>query len=88
MLIGMLSRQATAQPVHLWFLYSYAHQSLSKFNVDRTIHLTLRPYRRASAGSRVAFEGNMLAMLDTVMIVLGVGFFVASILYVLACERM
>jgi hypothetical protein len=30
----------------------------------------------------------MLAMLDTVMIVLGVGFFVASILYVLACERM
>ena len=28
------------------------------------------------------------AMLDTVMIALGVGFFVASVLYVLACERM
>jgi len=27
-------------------------------------------------------------MLDVVMIVLGVGFFVASVLYVLACERM
>jgi len=27
-------------------------------------------------------------MLDTVMIALGVGFFVASIFYVLACERM
>jgi len=27
-------------------------------------------------------------MLDFVMIAMGVGFFVASILYVLACERM
>jgi len=27
-------------------------------------------------------------MLDFVMIALGVGFFVASVLYVLACERM
>jgi len=27
-------------------------------------------------------------MLDVVMIALGVGFFVASVLYVLACERM
>jgi len=27
-------------------------------------------------------------MLDIVMVALGVGFFVASILYVLACERM
>jgi hypothetical protein len=27
-------------------------------------------------------------MLDFVMIAIGVGFFVASILYVLACERM
>jgi len=27
-------------------------------------------------------------MLDVVMIVLGVGFFVASVPYVLACERM
>jgi hypothetical protein len=28
------------------------------------------------------------AMLDFTMIALGVGFFVASVLYVLACERM
>jgi hypothetical protein len=28
------------------------------------------------------------AMLDTVLIAVGVGFFAASILYVLACERM
>jgi hypothetical protein len=28
------------------------------------------------------------AMLDVVLIAVGVGFFVASILYVLACERM
>jgi len=27
-------------------------------------------------------------MLDTAMIAIGVGFFVASVLYVLACERM
>jgi hypothetical protein len=30
----------------------------------------------------------VIAMLDVVMIVIGVGFFAASILYVLACERM
>jgi hypothetical protein len=29
-----------------------------------------------------------IAMLDVVMMALGVGFFAASILYVLACERM
>jgi hypothetical protein len=28
------------------------------------------------------------AMLDVVLIAIGVGFFVASVLYVLACERM
>jgi hypothetical protein len=31
---------------------------------------------------------RVIAMLDVVMIVLGVGFFVASVFYVLACERM
>jgi hypothetical protein len=31
---------------------------------------------------------RIIPMLDVVMIVLGVGFFVASVLYVLACERM
>ena len=30
----------------------------------------------------------MIAMLDFVMIALGVGFFAASVLYVLACDRM
>lgn len=34
------------------------------------------------------FEGSKTAMLDVVLIAVGVGFFVASILYVLACERM
>jgi hypothetical protein len=29
-----------------------------------------------------------MAMLDVVLIAVGVGFFAASILYVLACERM
>jgi len=33
-------------------------------------------------------EGSKAAMLDIGMIVIGVGFFVASILYVLACEKM
>jgi hypothetical protein len=33
-------------------------------------------------------EGSKTVMLDIGMIVLGVGFFVASVLYVLACERM
>jgi hypothetical protein len=31
---------------------------------------------------------EVIAMLDVAMIALGVGFFVASVLYVLACERM
>jgi hypothetical protein len=30
----------------------------------------------------------VIAMLDSVMIALGVGFFAAAVLYVLACERM
>jgi hypothetical protein len=33
-------------------------------------------------------EGSETVMLDIGMIVLGVGFFVAAVLYVLACERM
>jgi hypothetical protein len=32
--------------------------------------------------------GSQTTMLDFTMIVLGVGFFAASVLYVLACERM
>jgi hypothetical protein len=31
---------------------------------------------------------EVITMLDFVMLAIGVGFFVASILYVLACERM
>jgi predicted membrane-bound dolichyl-phosphate-mannose-protein mannosyltransferase len=31
---------------------------------------------------------RMIAMLDVAMVALGVGFFVAAVLYVLACERM
>jgi hypothetical protein len=30
----------------------------------------------------------VIAMLDVVLIAVGVGFFAASVLYVLACERM
>jgi hypothetical protein len=42
-----------------------------------------------SASRRVdGLEGSKAAMLDIGMIVIGVGFFVASILYVLACEKM
>jgi hypothetical protein len=37
---------------------------------------------------RLWFEGSRTVMLDIGMIAIGVGFFVASILYVLACERM
>jgi hypothetical protein len=32
--------------------------------------------------------GEVIAMLDFLMIAYGVGFFAAAILYVLACERM
>jgi predicted membrane-bound dolichyl-phosphate-mannose-protein mannosyltransferase len=31
---------------------------------------------------------RVIAMLDVVLLAIGVGFFVASVLYVLACERM
>ena len=34
------------------------------------------------------FEGTQSTMLDFAMLAIGVGFFVASIFYVLACERM
>jgi hypothetical protein len=33
-------------------------------------------------------NSSVIAMLDVVLIAIGVGFFAASILYVLACERM
>jgi hypothetical protein len=32
--------------------------------------------------------GEVIAMLDFLMIVFGVGFFAVAILYVIACERM
>jgi hypothetical protein len=42
-----------------------------------------------SVGSRfLSIPLRVITMLDFVMIAIGVGFFVASILYVLACERM
>jgi len=31
---------------------------------------------------------KVIAMLDVVLLAIGVGFFAASVLYVLACERM
>jgi hypothetical protein len=43
----------------------------------------------APACSRLAVNSlRVIAMFDVVMIALGVGFFAASVLYVLACERM
>jgi hypothetical protein len=48
----------------------------------------------AEPGVRVVFSrahrtvAEVIAMLDVAMIALGVGFFAASVLYVLACERM
>jgi len=38
--------------------------------------------------ARDGINSWVVAMLDTVMIALGVAFFAASVLYVLACERM
>ena len=45
-------------------------------------------YRRQAALSALLALIEVIGMLDFVMIALGVGFFVASVLYVLACERM
>jgi len=42
----------------------------------------------AVLGSLNSVGRKVIAMLDVVMIALGVGFFAASVLYVLACERM
>ena len=43
----------------------------------------------ASVGSPfLSIPLRVIAMLDVVLIAVGVGFFVASVLYVLACERM
>ena len=38
--------------------------------------------------ARERLNSWVLAMFDVVLIAVGVGFFAASILYVLACERM
>jgi len=38
--------------------------------------------------ARAGRKSWVIAMLDVVLIAVGVGFFAASILYVLACERM
>jgi hypothetical protein len=52
----------------------------------------LRACRRADRSvaelASLITSPKVTAMLDFVMIALGVGFFVASVLYVLACERM
>jgi hypothetical protein len=40
------------------------------------------------ARARERLTSWVIAMLDVVLIAVGVGFFAASILYVLACERM
>ena len=44
--------------------------------------------RCGTCGTRILRLTQVIAMLDVVMIALGVGFFVAAVLYVLACERM
>jgi hypothetical protein len=53
-------------------------------SIGRAVPTRLPRASRASDG----FEGSKTAMLDIVMVALGVGFFVVSIFYVLACERM
>jgi hypothetical protein len=49
--------------------------------------VNIRAYRPASSLVVVQLEG-VGAMLDFLMVALGVGFFVVAILYVLACEKM
>ena len=44
-------------------------------------------FRRAAACPN-ELKGSKIAMLDIGMVAIGVGFFVVSILYVLACENM
>jgi hypothetical protein len=53
------------------------------FDCDKTVRL-------GSVASAVFRDGQtrVVAMLDFLMIAYGVGFFVAAILYVFACERM
>jgi hypothetical protein len=46
------------------------------------------PCRRRRLAPRNLKLSKVVVMLDVVMLAIGVGFFVASILYVLACERM
>lgn len=69
-------------------LYSANLESVWNFNAARAFYRVrlfpqVRRVRRA-----FVFEGSETSMSDFMMIVLGVGFFVASVLYVLACERM
>jgi hypothetical protein len=45
-------------------------------------------YGCSGGGIRIVLLAEVVAMLDFVMIVLGVAFFAASVAYVLACERM
>jgi hypothetical protein len=59
-----------------------------RFNVHQS-HRARRSWESAERNSRVCgTPAEVSQMLDFVMIAMGVGFFAAAILYVLACERM
>jgi len=69
--------------------YSAQERCISKFNAGRVFYpVQLSDAVSASSRESHRFERSKIAMLDIGMIAIGVGFFVASILYVLACERM
>jgi hypothetical protein len=51
-------------------------------------HLRRRSGRRAGAGRVFGYRKETGFMADALMIVLGIGFFVAAVFYTLACDRM
>jgi hypothetical protein len=75
--------------LRLSLLYFASNQCVSNFNAGRAFYVPAVPARFGEFVARLmGLKGSQTAMLDVAMIALGVGFFAASILYVLACERM
>jgi len=90
-------RESKAVPRHilehpgLYGLLMYRDAGTSGILTQVSAFTKLRPASGPNLGATergYVCVGQVMAMLDFVMIALGLAFFAASVLYVLACERM
>ena len=79
---SMLARNAVERPIYMRFIFRPS-RFLLEF-ICRSAQILVA--RGGTASCNGFFEGRL--MLDTIMIAIGLGFFVAAVLYTLACDRM